>query len=312
MSKSKAEKEALGYTLLELCFKSELNSHDVRSIIRCIAEEADTNVRDKWGHTSLMYASRDGHSDVVHELLVRGGADPNMANRNDGWTSLMFASFRNHSFIVANLLAHGADSMTVTSRWGYTALDIARNEGHVDVVKLLEAHQRLSHSKTAVRLQTEHVPPSESWELKLLKCGCCGAVLSRRDFTSHCIELHAGDKDFNWKSSDVEIYGDEPTSQCDLVEPLSDTLELGLVQSEYDDLVQKVELDVKLRQVQKEAALLMHSWPEEWFLKSKKVPKNPLDPETEEVLLARSLNATAFARSVGSHLLRPLTPPDDS
>lgn len=81
MSKSKAEKEALGYTLLELCFKSELNSHDVRSIIRCIAEEADTNVRDKWGHTSLMYASRDGHSDVVHELLVRGGADPNMANR---------------------------------------------------------------------------------------------------------------------------------------------------------------------------------------------------------------------------------------
>ena len=81
MSKSNAEKEALGYTVLELCFKSELNSHDVRSIIRCIAEEADTNVRDKWGHTSLMYASRDGHSDVVHELLVRGGADPNMANR---------------------------------------------------------------------------------------------------------------------------------------------------------------------------------------------------------------------------------------
>ena len=123
-------------------------------------------------------------------------------HRNDGWTSLMFASFRNHSIIVANLLAHGADSMTVTSRWGYTALDIARNEGHVDVVKLLEAHQRLSHSKTAARLHTEHVLPSESWELKLLKCGSCGAVLSRRDFTSHCIELHAGDKDFNWKSSD--------------------------------------------------------------------------------------------------------------
>lgn len=79
----------------------------------------------------------------------------------------------------------------------------------------------------------------------------------------------------------VEICGDERTFQSDFVEPLSNTLEL--VQNEYDDLVQKVESDVKLRQVQKEAALLMHSWPEEWFLKSKKVPKNPLDPETEEV-----------------------------
>lgn len=81
MSKSYAEKEALGHEILELCFKSELNSNDVRSIIRCVAEEADTNVRDKWGHTSLMYASRDGHAVIVHELLVRGGANPNLANR---------------------------------------------------------------------------------------------------------------------------------------------------------------------------------------------------------------------------------------
>jgi ankyrin repeat protein len=81
MSKSTAEKEALGHELITLCFKSELNSNDIRSIIRCVAEEADTNIRDKWGHTSLMYASRDGHSDVVHELLARGGADPNLANR---------------------------------------------------------------------------------------------------------------------------------------------------------------------------------------------------------------------------------------
>jgi hypothetical protein len=85
----------------------------------------------------------------------------------------------------------------------------------------------------------------------------------------------------------VEICGDERTFQCDLVEPLSDTLEL--VQNEYDHLVQKVESDFKLRQVQKEAALLMHSWPEEWFLKSKRVPKNPLDPETEEVCLCQTI-----------------------
>jgi ankyrin repeat protein len=81
MSKSASEKEALGQEVLSLCFKSELHSDDIRSIFRCIAEQADTNVRDKWGHTSLMYASRDGHSNIVQELLLRGKADPNLANR---------------------------------------------------------------------------------------------------------------------------------------------------------------------------------------------------------------------------------------
>jgi hypothetical protein len=116
----------------------------------------------------------------------------------------MFASFRNHSLIVANLLAHGADSTTVTSRWGYTALDIAQKEGHTDVVKLLEAHQRLHCSTTAVRIKAEYVRPADDWLLGLLKCGSCDAVLARKDFPSHGIEVHAGDKTFEWKSSDVK------------------------------------------------------------------------------------------------------------
>lgn len=111
----------------------------------------------------------------------------------------MFASFRNHPLVVADLLAHGADSTAVTSRWGYTALDIAIKEGHADVVKLLEAHQRLHRSKAAVNRQTESIGHADKWLLKLLKCGSCGAVLARKDFPSHCIDVHAGDKDFDWK-----------------------------------------------------------------------------------------------------------------
>ena len=59
------------------------------------------------------------------------------------------------------------------------------------------------------------------------------------------------------------------------------------LQHEYDDIVQKVESDDKLRKIQEEAKFLMHSWPDQWFLKSKAVPKNLLDPETEEVLFVR-------------------------
>ena len=81
MAKTSAEKEELGQEIVKLSFKTELNSDDTRLIIRFIAEQADTNVRDKWGHTSLMYASRDGRSNIVRELLLRGGSDPNLANR---------------------------------------------------------------------------------------------------------------------------------------------------------------------------------------------------------------------------------------
>ena len=110
----------------------------------------------------------------------------------------MFAAFRNHSLIVADLLAHGADSMAVTSRWGYTALDIAKKEGHTDVVRLLEAHQRLHHPDPARHLQTESARASECQKLK---CGGCGAVLHRKDFASHCTDVHVGDENFDWSCS---------------------------------------------------------------------------------------------------------------
>jgi uncharacterized C2H2 Zn-finger protein len=215
----------------------------------------------------------------------------------------MFASYRNHPSIVAKLLTHGADSTTVTSRWGYAAIDIARKEGHTDVVTLLEAHQRLCRSKTEVRLKADCVRPAEDWQLKLLKCARCGAVIARKDFPSHGIEVHAGDMDFDWKSSNVksiieyfaktkplgliffavENCEDEQEIHPDFDEQHSVTLQL---QREYDSAVQKVESDDKLRQIQQEASMLMYTWPKEWFQRSKMVPQAVLDAETEEVLLA--------------------------
>ena len=65
----------------------------------------------------------------------------------------------------------------------------------------------------------------------------------------------------------------------------SETLKL---QHEYDSIVTKVESNDELRQVQKEASLLMHSWPDEWFLRSKKVPRSFQDPETDQVHIVPS------------------------
>ena len=65
----------------------------------------------------------------------------------------------------------------------------------------------------------------------------------------------------------------------------SEALEL---QHEYDSIVTKVESNDELCKVQKEASLLMHSWPDEWFLRSKKVPKTFQDPETDQVHIVPS------------------------
>jgi hypothetical protein len=72
--------------------------------------------------------------------------------------------------------------------------------------------------------------------------------------------------------------------------------EVHLLQHEYDDIVQKVESDDKLRQVQQEAKLLMHSWPDQWFSKSKRVPRHQLDPETEEVVMCQACPVLCITR----------------
>jgi uncharacterized C2H2 Zn-finger protein len=99
------------------------------------------------------------------------------------------------------LLAHGADSTTVTSRWGYSALDIAAKQGHTDVVQLLEAHQRLNRSKLTHQRSAETLRTCDDWLFQLLRCGSCDAIMARKDFPRHCVEDHAGDEDFDWKCS---------------------------------------------------------------------------------------------------------------
>jgi hypothetical protein len=84
----------------------------------------------------------------------------------------------------------------------------------------------------------------------------------------------------------VENCEDKQKIHPEIDEQHSVTLRL---QREYDSAVQRVESDDKLRQIQQEASMLMHTWPKEWFQRSKMVPQAVLEPETDEVLLAPCL-----------------------
>ncbi len=96
------------------------------------------DARSRIGVTPLMRASSDGYRGVV-ELLLEAGADVDAA-WGDGTTSLWSASESGHAEVVSLLLAAGADTdvtVTIGARQ-FTALQIAREKGHADIVRLLE------------------------------------------------------------------------------------------------------------------------------------------------------------------------------
>ena len=96
---------------------------------------ANVNARRKYDNdTALIYASENGHKEVV-EVLLDNGADVNAYN-NYGNTALMMASSKGHIKIVEMLLEKEAD-LDAKNNDGETALIIANENEHKEVVEML-------------------------------------------------------------------------------------------------------------------------------------------------------------------------------
>ena len=83
----------------------------------------------------LLSAAKTGDSALVENLLDRG-ADIEARDNNHGRTALMLASGRGEVVVVKTLLDHGAD-INARNKEGSTALDIAYDEGHQEVISTL-------------------------------------------------------------------------------------------------------------------------------------------------------------------------------
>jgi ankyrin repeat protein len=117
--------------------KAPSNHHDV--VIELLNGGADPNLRDGNGITALMIAIYMEDINAVSQLLKKG-ANPNLTVKNgNGETMLMQSLFSDHPKIAIVLLDGGADFNLQRTTDGATALMIAAQKGHVDVVgKLLE------------------------------------------------------------------------------------------------------------------------------------------------------------------------------
>ena len=126
---------------------------DVRDLLK---EGADINAKDGDGGTALMWASSEGHLDIVLELLNHHRINAFLQN-HAGLTAVRIAIVKDHEEIVrcleehaqnqqliraaqdgklpevCNLLQDGAD-VNATFGFGTTALILASQNGHLDIV----------------------------------------------------------------------------------------------------------------------------------------------------------------------------------
>ncbi|KAG2485469.1 hypothetical protein HYH03_015845 [Edaphochlamys debaryana] len=113
------------------------NEHwDTAMELLAAAVKPDLEAVDEEGRTALIFASRDGHLEVVKALLAAGARVE--AADEDGSTPLMHASRHGHLEVVKALLAAGA-RVEAASKDGCTPLMYASCDGNLEVVKALLA-----------------------------------------------------------------------------------------------------------------------------------------------------------------------------
>lgn len=96
---------------------------------------AKVNCQDPNGRTPLHTAAWNGFYSVV-EKLIEYGADVNHVGLM-GYTPLMTAAWQGHTSVLNLLLKKNAMVDVVSSNDKASALNIAAQEGHEDVVRLL-------------------------------------------------------------------------------------------------------------------------------------------------------------------------------
>lgn len=131
------------------------------------------------GMTALLYAARDGHTEVVRTLLD-AGAEVELADANN--VTPFLAAVINNQLPVANLLMQRGANINADDFWGRTPLFAAVNyrnlymnsrieeapvNNGVDRAPILEFIKVLLDAGADVNARTREVPPPMEWRLAL-------------------------------------------------------------------------------------------------------------------------------------------------
>ncbi|KAF3074393.1 hypothetical protein CFAM422_003627 [Trichoderma lentiforme] len=117
-------------------FYNAAKTGDICCVRQLIHKVTDPDIKDCNGETPLYVAAAHGHEAVVKVLVQRRDVNVNSTSIF-GKSPLYWPSYFGYKGIVAILMDAGADPHLV-NKDGLTAVAIAREEGHSEVVKILE------------------------------------------------------------------------------------------------------------------------------------------------------------------------------
>ena len=171
---------------------------DVSAVQDAIAEGVDVNARTSptgvgQDNTALMWASAEGHGDVVR-LLLESGAQVNAINEAS-YTALMYGAEGAHYDVVSHLLDFHAD-IQVLNRYQETILMAIARAGFADLAQRLvslgaEVNAVNWIGDTALYLAVEH---SHSHVIRsLIACGGNVNTQNRGDWTPLMMAAARGD-----------------------------------------------------------------------------------------------------------------------
>ena len=120
-------------------WEAAARSGDLQRLKELRAHGAPLDQLDRYGQTALMLAAARGHAEVAR-WLAECGANLNHTAKY-GLSALMLAVLRGHVDVARALLALGADqTLRCAGSPGFdgkTALDLARDNSHPQLVELL-------------------------------------------------------------------------------------------------------------------------------------------------------------------------------
>ncbi len=115
---------------------------DIKTLRRLREAGSDLDQLDRYGQTALMLSARQGHTSVV-AWLIEESAELDHASKY-GLSATMLASVNAHADIARLLASAGADldlqGSGARGFEGKTALDLATDQGHSNVIEALRGH----------------------------------------------------------------------------------------------------------------------------------------------------------------------------
>eukprot|EP00435_Cladocopium_sp_Y103_P008387 s3385_g2.t1 len=169
-------------------FLEAAKTRDAKKLREYLDRGVKGDTVDEDGVSALMMAATEGGAEAC-EVLLKGGAAVNHAERNNKRTALMFAAQGGHLEAVKTLLAAKADTTQVDSET-QTALHWAAVGGRLDTARLLASLGQ----KTAKNAQALFFC-SQSSSTGKNTCGSCGGNETCRDRSGSSIGLISSTSD---------------------------------------------------------------------------------------------------------------------